>query len=77
MTVAASCIQDEETKNNHHGTISRETPGGQRRAREKKMSNAGDKTSTTAKYGGGKSYGSLCYTAPGNVHLAWGEFSYF
>lgn len=28
--------------------------------REKKMSNAGDKTSTTAKSGGEKSYGNLC-----------------
>lgn len=35
VTIAASCIQDEETKNNHDETISRETPEGQRRAKRK------------------------------------------
>lgn len=35
VTIAASCIQDEETKNNYHETISRETPDRQRRAKRK------------------------------------------
>lgn len=34
VTIAAS-IQDEETKNNPHETISRETPDGQGRAKRK------------------------------------------
>lgn len=35
VTIAASCLQDQETKNNHHETISRETLAGQRRAKRK------------------------------------------
>lgn len=63
MTTAGSHFQDEETKNNHHGTgatISRETLNGHRRAREEKIRKMGDKATTTTKSGGEKSYGSPC-----------------
>lgn len=78
MTTAGSRFQD-ETKNNCHGTaatISRETPIGHRRAREEKIRKRGDKATTRAKSGGDKSDGSLCLTAPGPEHLAWGDLSY-
>lgn len=53
MATAASCFQGKETKG-AGATISRGTPNGHRRAREEKIRKTGDKTTTTAKSGGGE-----------------------